>query len=98
MNHEIRERHENGNELWDSCYPEGGPFEVVKPIAVPVSQHQESLRLQPLRTSIVALPLLILKRAIQFDDQSSFEAGEVSDVVSDRNLSTESTTFELHDV
>ena len=70
-------------------------FEIVKDIAVPIPQDKKALRLEPSRPCLVTFFLLTVKRAIKFDDQSPFQADKVSDKVANRNLTSESTSFEL---
>jgi len=64
---------------------------------VPETDDAKSLALKPSRTNIIA-PLLLglaVLSAVELDNQSRMEAGEIDDVVADRRLSAESIAGEL---
>ena len=60
---------------------------VLQNLVIPETQDRVALRRQPCVPNGV-LPALGVLRAVAFDDQQPFEAGEVDDVRSDRHLPT----------
>jgi hypothetical protein len=72
-------------------------FRVAHHIIVPEPYHAVTFRIQPARSSFVAATVIFVSmlRTIDLNDEARFQAREVRNIRSDRDLSSEVTSLYL---
>ena len=63
--------------------------------AVPEAQDAKTLRLQKFCALLIVIGTLYVLAAVQLDDQSAFQTGEICDEWTDRNLSPKARAWNL---
>jgi hypothetical protein len=61
--------------------------------AVPEAQDAKILRLQKFCALLIVVGTLYVLAAVQLDDQPASQTGEISDVLTDRNLSPKTSAW-----
>ncbi len=67
----------------------------MQKVVVPEPQYAEASRLQPGRTPLIVFDCIGMLASVHFDYEPSFEADEIDDVWTHRNLAPEAIAGDL---